>query len=59
LDQDRVEDGESRWQAIGVVEGLLVAHVVHERGENEVIRIISARRADGKERKRYEENHGI
>ncbi len=54
--QDRIEDGEMRWQTIGLVSGclvLLVAHTVHE-GEHEVIRIISARRADPKERNRYE-----
>lgn len=57
--QDRIEDGELRWQTLGRVEGhllLLVAHTVYE-GEDgvEVIRIISARRANSKERKRYEQ----
>jgi uncharacterized protein len=59
---DRVENGEQRWQTIGMVDGqlvLLVAHTVAQ-GENkdhqptEVIRIISARKADKQERKRYE-----
>lgn len=61
-EQDRIEDGEQRWQTIGLVEGhllLLVAHIVAEEGDTdenvEVIHIISARRADRKERKRYEE----
>lgn len=61
-DQDRIEGGEQRWQTLGLVEGhllLLVAHTVAEEGENdeyvEVIHIISARRADRTERKRYEE----
>jgi uncharacterized DUF497 family protein len=57
VEQDRVEDGEHRWQTLGLVEGvllLLVAHRVHEEEEDEVIRIISARRADGKERRHYE-----
>lgn len=56
--QDRIENGEQRWQTVGLVGGcllLLVAHSV-QLGEVEVIRIISARRADRKERKRYE--HG-
>ena len=65
-EQDRIEGGERRWQTLGLVEGvllLLVAHTVQfEDEESEVIRIISARRADGKERKRYEkerqENYG-
>lgn len=61
-DQDRIERGEQRWQTLGLVEGhllLLVAHTVAEeddRGEYvEVIHIISARKADRKERRRYEE----
>jgi uncharacterized DUF497 family protein len=54
---DRIEGGEWRWQTLGVVDGvflLLVAHTVQNDGPDEVIRIISARRADRKERKRYE-----
>lgn len=55
--QDRVEHGQLRWQTIGLVGGvilLLVAHTV-EVGEAEEIRIVSARRADRKERQRYED----
>ncbi len=57
--QDRIENGEYRWQTIGLVEGcliLLVAHTVEDENDSEVIRIISARRADSKERKRYEQS---
>jgi len=63
-EQDRVEEGEPRWQTIGLVEGrllLLVAHTVREDGDDEtgeevdVIRIISARKADRRERRRYED----
>lgn len=57
--QDRIEYGEQRWQTIGMVDGhllLLVAHTVAEVGETEVVRIISARKAEPMERKRYEEN---
>jgi uncharacterized DUF497 family protein len=56
--QDRIEDGEQRWQTLGMVDGcllLLVAHIVRHEEEVEVIRIISARKADKKERKNYEE----
>jgi len=57
-EQDRVEEGEERWQTIGSVGGcllLLVAHTFHLEDEDlEVIRIISARRADKNERRRYE-----
>lgn len=56
--QDRIEAGEYRWQTLGMVDGvllLLVAHTVQDDDEAEVIRIISARRARPKERKRYEQ----
>jgi uncharacterized protein len=55
--QDRIEDGERRWQTLGMVAGillLLVAHTVRLEEEDEVVRIISARRADRKEKQRYE-----
>ncbi len=58
--QDRVENGEQRWQTIGMVAGhllLLVAHTVSENDDAEVIGIISARKADPKERKRYEQEN--
>ncbi len=53
--------GEQRWQTVGAILGLVilvVAHTVKEEdpdGESvEVIRIISARRATPRERRRYE-----
>ncbi len=58
-DQDRIENHEYRWQTVGLVEGilLLVAHTVRNDDDGvEVIRIISARRAEPKERRRYEQN---
>ena len=58
-EHDRIGNGEERWQTIGMVGGFLLALVAHTvRLENEgieVIRIISARRVDRKERKRYEQ----
>ena len=58
--QDRIENGEHRWQTLGSVGGdllLLVAHTVRDDEDGtEVIRIISARRAEPRERKRYEQN---
>lgn len=58
-DQDRIEGGEYRWQTIGMVEGVVVLLVAHTVGEDEdgteIIRIISARRAERHERQRYEE----
>jgi uncharacterized DUF497 family protein len=55
--QDRHENGEDRWQTLGMIENillLLVAHTVIISEDSEVIRIISARRADRNERIRYE-----
>jgi uncharacterized protein len=55
--QDRHENGEDRWQTLGMVGDvvlLLVAHTVMISDDAEIIRIISARRADRNERKRYE-----
>ncbi len=58
-DQDRFENGEYRWQTIGMVDGNLLILVAHTIGEGmdggEIIRLISARRANAKERKRYEQ----
>ncbi|MEI9429021.1 BrnT family toxin [Mesorhizobium sp. Cs1299R1N3] len=61
-EQDRVEDGEYRWQTTGVVEGflvLLVAHADREEDGIDVIRIISARRATTTEKRRYAQNRSI
>jgi uncharacterized protein len=59
FDHERIDEaGELRWQALGLAGGaivLLVVHTVREEGQHEVIRLISARRATRKERKRYEE----
>jgi|HubBroStandDraft_4_1064222.scaffolds.fasta_scaffold134404_3 uncharacterized DUF497 family protein len=60
VEQDRIEGGERRWQTIGTVDGVLLLLVAHnvEAGDDEpdeTIRIISARRASQRERKRYEE----
>jgi len=52
--QDREVEGEPRWQTIGMVKGvhvLLVAHTVSE--DEEVIRILSARKATPGERSIY------
>lgn len=58
--QDRIEGAEYRWQTLGMVDGITLLLVAHTLGEEpdgeEVIRIISARRANPKERKRYEQN---
>jgi hypothetical protein len=56
--KDRVAVGEQRWHAVGAVEGavLLVVHVYRiegENGEEETIRIVSAREASKRERRIY------
>jgi uncharacterized DUF497 family protein len=63
--QDRIENGEPRWQAIGMVGDLLILTVAHtvkeERADGtlvDVFRIISARPATRKERQRYEDENG-
>ncbi len=54
---DRVIDGEQRWHAIGAVSEalLLVVHMYREDDGNgeEIIRIISAREANQRERRVY------
>jgi uncharacterized protein len=56
---ERIEEGEQRWQTIGMVAEtllLLVAHTWEEESTGELqIRIISARRANQTERLIYEE----
>jgi hypothetical protein len=53
------EEGEERWQTMGLVNGIVVLIVAHtfdddDDGE-EVVRIISARKATPRERQRYHE----
>ncbi|KGT88998.1 MULTISPECIES: BrnT family toxin [Enterobacterales] len=57
--QDRVENGEYRWQTLGSVSGyliVLVAHTVRFEQGTEIVRIISARSATRNERRRYEQS---
>jgi hypothetical protein len=63
--KERVQDGEECWQAIGDVGGvalLIVAHTIREELEDgreiELVRIISTRRAEPKERRRNEKENG-
>jgi uncharacterized protein len=61
LEQDRIEDGEARWQILGVVDEdllLMVAHTAQEQEDVETVRIISARNANRRERRRYEDING-
>jgi uncharacterized DUF497 family protein len=61
--KDRIVTGEQPWHAIGAAEGavLLVVHVYrmeNEHGEEESIRIISAREANKRERRIYIQQAG-
>jgi uncharacterized DUF497 family protein len=54
--KDREVDGEERWQTIGTVGGvmmLLVVHTVEDEDEEEMVRIISARKPTPQERRTY------
>ncbi len=53
--QDRVENGEERWQTIGQIAGRCIILVAHTFPGLDEVRIISARRLTKRERKRYEE----
>jgi hypothetical protein len=57
-EQDRIENGEFRWQTLGMAGDFMLLVVAHTVGNDEdgteVVRIISARRAESKERRRYE-----
>jgi uncharacterized DUF497 family protein len=56
--QDRHVEGEERWQTLGLVGGavmLLVAHTIGEKDGEEIIRIISARKASKHEKQLYEQ----
>ncbi|WP_274630273.1 BrnT family toxin [Arvimicrobium flavum] len=55
---DRFNDGEQRWHAIGVVGPVVVLVVVHiypDGDDEELVRIIGARKATSHERRRYEQ----
>jgi uncharacterized DUF497 family protein len=55
---DRIEDGEQRWHAIGLVGTVVILVVVHaypDPDRDDWVRIVGARRATAHERKRYEE----
>ena len=54
-----VEDTEQRWDAIGLVGPVLMVVVIHaypDTDAEELVRIISARRATRYERRRYEQS---
>jgi uncharacterized protein len=58
---DRIEDGEVRFNTMGLVAGLQIVVVVHTdryANDTEVIRVISARLATKPEKRIYENENG-
>jgi len=63
LDPNRIETfdaqeayGEDRWKTVGLVEPALLAVVYTVRGKDgDIVRLISARKADANERAQYRE----
>ena len=57
--QDRYDNGDERWQTIGHVAQAVILLVAHTfslgEGADDVVRIISARKATPRERKPYEQ----
>lgn len=56
--QDRIVEEEERWQTLGAIGGMVVVMVAHTYAETEgeeVVRIVSARKATPLERKAYEQ----
>jgi uncharacterized protein len=65
LDPNRIENydgrdvyGEDRWKTVGLVEPAVLAVVYTMRRGNEIIRLISARKADAYERAEYSKTYG-
>lgn len=58
---DRIVEGEERWQTIGLVGGVLLIMVIHTvlDEQEEIIRIISARKVTRQERIEYEDSREI
>lgn len=59
FEKDRIDEaGEQRWKAVGLAGGvimLIVIHTIREEDQDEIVRLISARRATRKERNDYEQ----
>jgi uncharacterized DUF497 family protein len=57
---DRVEGGEERWWAVGAVGPtavLVVVHIYPDANDETRVRIVSARKATRRERRRYEQEN--
>jgi len=56
LELEGTDHGEVRWRTTGEAFGriLIVSHTLEDKGEKEVVRIVSARKATRTERRAYE-----
>jgi uncharacterized DUF497 family protein len=56
LELESYDHGEERWRSTGQIGRaiIVVSHTIHEKDGVEIVRIISARRAQPQERRRYE-----
>ena len=55
---DRVVEGEERWRTLGRIGAevvVVVAHTYRSEGDDEIIRLISGRKATPRERRIYEQ----
>lgn len=50
---DRLEYGEERWIAIGLLRGILCVVVIYAEPQKGIVRIISFRKGDSHERKAF------
>ena len=55
---DRIVEGEERWQTLALISGVvvIVAHTFRDEAGEEVLRLISARKATANERRSYAES---
>lgn len=53
LEDDRIEYGERRYNTLGMLANFTILFVVHTYESDDVIRIISARKATKREQQRY------
>ena len=49
----KVVDSEERWKSIGIVDGVMLVLVAHTWTNDDVIRVISARKASRQEQRDY------
>lgn len=51
----RIDYGEDRWKGIGMLHEVVVVAIVFTERAQDIVRVISLRKADARERKAYEQ----